>query len=202
MKKFIATLALCALANLANSQNEFVPKATNNVDPKTIEGVTLKHGHTTITVLSNAVILKIENNTNLKGQSVTAPSFLQKIGPFEIHKANSASVASRSVLPSGQSLPAFAQESPESGFLGTAYVHDIKTLGLISKEISVKFKSVEVPAQYKNLSIKELVPKSGLYVITTSDIYDWVKLVSRLQADTQQVSLVEPQILTHFYTPR
>lgn len=177
--------------------------ASSNVDPSSLEGVTLKNGASSILVLANARIQKTSNtsSTNSTNNASTnlAPTFLKKIGAYEIHKAAVSEGAK--LRAQGQSLPAFAQVNTGSDFVGVAYLNDTKELGLISREVAVKFKGGQVPAHYRSRNPVELVRGSGLYVFMVADIYDWIRLVSRLQADTE-VSLVEPQIKTTFASPR
>lgn len=177
--------------------------ASSNVDPSSLEGVTLKNGASSILVLANARIQKTSNtnstNSTSNASNNLAPTFLRKIGAYEVHKATVSESAK--LQAQGQSLPAFAQVNTGSDFVGVAYLNDTKELGLISKEVAAKFKGGQVPAQYKSRNPVELVQGSGLYVFAVADIYDWIRLVSRLQADTE-VSLVEPQIKTTFASPR
>lgn len=172
------------------------------IDASNLEGVTLKNGASSILVLTNASIQKT-GNTNRPGVSaaskIAAPTLLKKIGAYEIHQATvseSARIQAR-----GQSLPAFAQMNAGSAFVGVAYLNDVKDIGLISKDVAARFKDGQVPEQYKSRNPKELIKGTGLYIFAVTDIYDWIKLVSRLQADPE-VSLVEPQIKTNFMSPR
>ena len=172
---------------------------TSNMAPANLEGVTLKNGASSIVVLSNVSIEKT-GSTQAAPNAVKplAPSFLKKIGAYEIHQATITESARRQAQ--GQSLPAFAQTNAGSDFVGVAYLNDTRELGLISREVVAKFKAGGVPAPYASRDGKELVPGSGLYVFHVVDVYDWIRLVSRLQADAQ-VSLVEPQIKTNFAAP-
>jgi hypothetical protein len=202
----ISILLISSTACTVQAQRQIKEVQSSAADSSALEGVTMKNGQSTMLIVSNA---KIQRATTTLGNSVQAnnviaPTFLQRVGPYEIHRTVPSSVASASaskaqsnLTVNGQSVPAFAELGTGQDFLGTAYLQDTKQMGLISKEISVKFKTGSVPAQYAGMGAKELVPRSGLYIFTATDIYAWVKLVSRLQADSQ-VSLVEPNIVTEF----
>jgi hypothetical protein len=198
-------LALGLTAGTVNAQRQIKQVQSNNADVSTLEGVTLKNGQSSMLIVANATIQKVATSSNkaVAANTVIAPTFLQRVGPYEIHR-NTASVAASdasSVKPNftvnGKSVPTFAEVGTGQDFLGVAYLHDIQRMGLISKEVGVKFKTGTVPAQYADMGAKELVPGSSVYLLTVTDIYAWIKLVSRLQADPQ-VSLVEPQIKTEF----
>ena len=171
----------------------------NHADVSGLEGVTLRNGQSSMLIVANARILQTVGSPS----TVVAPTFLQKVGPYEIHRSTAGVVASgaNAVKPNfmvnGKSVPTFAELGTGQDFLGVAYLMDTKRLGLISKEVAVKFQTGTVPKQYADLGAKELVPRSGLYVFTVTDIYAWIKLVSSLQAYAQ-VSVVEPQIKTGF----
>jgi hypothetical protein len=199
------TLALGLTTGTVHAQRQIKQVQSNNADVSTLEGVTLKNGHSSMLIVANATIQKAATSSNktAAANAVIAPTFLQKVGPYEIHRSNAsvAASAASSAKPNftvnGKSVPSFAQVGTGQDFLGAAYLMDTKQMGLISKEIAVKFKSSTVPKQYADLGAKELVPRSGLYVFTVTDIYTWIKWVARLQADAQ-VSVVEPQIKTEF----
>ncbi|MFM2074424.1 MAG: hypothetical protein RJB34_729 [Pseudomonadota bacterium] len=207
MKHFSISLilALGLATGTVHAQRQIKQVQSSNADVSTLEGVTLKHGQSAMLIVANATIQKTANSSDkiAAANAVIAPTFLQKVGPYEIHRSNAsvsasaASSAKPNFTVNGKSVPSFAQEGSGQDFLGAAYLMDTKQLGLISKEIAVKFKSSTVPKQYADLGAKELVPRSGLYVFTVTDIYTWIKLVARLQADAQ-VSVVEPQIKTEF----
>lgn len=204
-------LTVCVLAvvlhSTAQAQRQIqTPRSTPAVDVGQLEGVTFKHGRTSLLVLANATVQKSVQSSLAKplaGAASTAPAatLLQKVGAYEIHRtplvANASVPAALSV--NGKAVPAFADAGTGRDFVGAAYVYDTQQLGLISKEIAVKFKNGTVPASYADSRPVELVRGSGLYVFTVADIYAWIKLVSRLQADPQ-VGLTEPHIVTHFAT--
>ncbi|MEY4507348.1 MAG: hypothetical protein RL297_1926 [Pseudomonadota bacterium] len=197
-------LALGLATGTVHAQRQIKQVQSNNADVSTLDGVTLKNGQSAMLIVANATIQKAATpSNNTAANAVIAPTFLQKVGPYEIHRSNASGAASAasSAKPNftvnGQTVPTFAQVGTGQDFLGAAYLMDTKQMGLISKEIAVKFKSSTVPKQYADLGAKELVPRSGLYVFTVTDIYTWIKLVARLQADAQ-VSVVEPQIKTEF----
>lgn len=198
-------LALGLTAGTVNAQRQIKQVQSNNADVSTLEGVTLKNGQSSMLIVANATIQKVATSSNkaVAANTVIAPTFLQRVGPYEIHRNTTGVAASgaSSVKPNftvnGKSVPTFAEVGTGQDFLGVAYLHDIQRMGLISKEVGVKFKTGTVPAQYADMGVKELVPGSSVYLLTVTDIYAWIKLVSRLQADPQ-VSLVEPQIKTEF----
>lgn len=192
-------LALGLTACAAPVQRQIQHMHSNTVDVSTLEGVTLKNGQSTMLILANARIQQLvaSNNTGMPA------TFLQKVGPYEIHRssarvaATGAGSARPNFMVNGKSVPVFADDGTGQDFLGVAYLMDTKQMGLISKEVAVKFKTSAVPTHYADLGAKELVPRSGLYLFTLNDIYTWINLVSILQADAE-VSLVEPQIKTEF----
>jgi hypothetical protein len=201
----ISLLAMGLNMGVAHAQGQTSPVQSNNADMSTLEGVTLTNGRSSMLILANATIQKSSKNPSNGGvaNNVIAPTFLQRVGPYEIHRSNAATGTSavakapQDLMVNGKSVPTFAEVGSGQDFLGAAYLHDSKNIGLISKEVAAKFISGSIPSQYLGMGAKELVPRSGLYVFTVTDIYAWIKLVSRMQADAQ-VSLVEPRIVTAF----
>jgi hypothetical protein len=195
----LALVAAMVLNPAAHAQKKMPMPAAQNADLAQLEGVTLKHKNASMLVLSNATLQKsAASAAKQPANGASAPSLLRKIGPYEIHKTAGSAGQTQA---NGKSTPSFAQVQGNGAFIGAAYLHDRQTLGLISKEVAVKFKSPARLAAYQAYAPKELVRNSGLYVLNVSDIYEWVKVVSRLQADAQ-VTLVEPQIVTEFATPQ
>ena len=189
---------------VVHAQHQTSRVKTNNADLSTLEGVTLRHGHSSMLILTNATIQRSNGKASSSAATgnVIAPTFLQKVGPYEIHRSSPASgialkKSQEDSTINGKSVPAFAEERPGQDFLGAAYLHDTGSIGLISKEISAKFFTKTVPGQYVGMGAKELVPRSGWYVFAVPDIYAWIKLVSKMQADPQ-VDMVEPHIVTEF----
>jgi hypothetical protein len=207
----ISVLAIGLNMGTAHAQRQIPRAQSNNADVSTLEGVTLKNGQSSMLILANATIQKTSSNANgvtANAVTATAPTLLQKVGPYEIHRnSTAASTGAASAKPAqnltvnGKSVPAFAEMGTGQDFVGAAYLNDTQSIGLISKQISAKFKTPSVPTQYAGMEAKELVPRSGLYIFTVTDIYAWIKLVSRMQADPQ-VSLVEPTIVTEFAQPQ
>lgn len=78
--------------------------------------------------------------------------------------------------------------SPQSPYVGAAYQHDTQNVGLISKEISIHFQGVGVPLAYQKWELKELIAKSGIYILTVSDLKQWTRVMRQLQSDTQVLS--------------
>jgi hypothetical protein len=173
---------------------------SNNIVQRDLEGVSLRFSNSSILVLANASIQKTASHSRTNNEANSfAPTFLQKIGPYEIHRATPS--ASAKAQASGQSLPTFAQVPKGADFVGAAYFEDSQRLGLISKEVVIKFKGGKVPSEYQAYKPVEVVRGSGLYLFAVSDVYEWIKVVSRLQADSQ-VAVVDPQIITEFATPQ
>ena len=203
----VQLLALGLGAGSAQAQRQVDRAQTTNADLSTLEGVTLSYGQSSMMILANATIQRPSVAANaVTANAVLAPTFLSKVGPYEIHRATPAPAAAlantqRGMTVNGRSLPVFADMGTGQDFVGTAYLHDTQQFGLISKELSAKFKTATMPADYAGLGGKELVDKSGLYVFTVSDIFAWIRLLSRLQADPQ-VSRVEPRIVTEFARPQ
>lgn len=192
-------LALGLTACAVPSQPSSKEVQSKHADLSGLEGVTLKNGQSTMLIVANARIQQAVGAPS----TATAPTFLQRVGPYEIHRSTPGVVGSGTnpVKPNftvnGQEVPSFAEQGTGQDFLGVAYLMDTHRMGLISKEVAVKFQTSTVPKHYADLGAKELVPRSGLYVFTVTDIYAWIKLVSSLQADAQ-VRVVEPQIKTGF----
>lgn len=184
-----------------------VPKSP---DLSQLEGVTLKLQKSSVLVITNASIEKRSGESSAKPQAqagaLSSPqnsTVIKTIGPYEIRrqgvKTPSGEAQVRSMR-SGGALPTFAESGSGRDFIGTAYLYDTKQIGLISNEVVAKFKSGSVPPEYARYKPVELVRGSGLYVFVVGDIYAWLALVSKLQADPQ-VSMVEPQIKTEFERP-
>jgi len=184
-----------------------VPKSP---DLSQLEGVSLKLQKSSVLVITNASIEKRSGEASPKSQaqagaqsSPQSTAVIQTIGPYEIRRQGLKSpsgVAEVRNMSSGGALPTFAESGSGRDFIGTAYLYDTKQIGLISREVVAKFKSGSVPQEYASYKPMELVRGSGLYVFVVGDIYAWLALVSKLQADPQ-VSLVEPQIKTIFEKP-
>lgn len=186
------------------AQRDIPRVESNNAEISKLEGVTLNNGRSTMLVISNATVKKSIPESTASSNRVLAPTFLQKLGQFEVHKLTSPTVlAEASTAPkqpfsvNGKPVPSFAVTNVSKDFVGTAYLSDTKRIGLISNEISVKFKTGSVPSQYAGLAPIELVKGSGLYIFKASDIYAWLKIVANFQVDPQ-VALVEPRIVTEF----
>ncbi len=184
-----------------------VPKSP---DLSQLEGVTLKLKKSSMLVITNASIQKKEGESSVKSQpqagaqsSPQSTAVIQTIGPYEIRRQGLKSpsgVAEVRTMSSNGAQPTFAESGSGRDFIGTAYLYDTKQIGLISNEVVAKFKSGSVPQQYASYKPTELVRGSGLYVFVVGDIYAWLALVSKLQADPQ-ASMVEPQIKTVFEKP-
>lgn len=78
--------------------------------------------------------------------------------------------------------------SPQSPYVGAAYQHDTQDVGLISKEISIRFQGAEVPLAYQKWELKELIAKSGIYILTVTDLKQWSRVMRQLQSDSQVLS--------------
>jgi hypothetical protein len=186
------------------AQRDIPRVESNNAEISKLEGVTLKNGRSTMLVISNATVKKSIPESTAGSNRLLAPTFLQKLGQFEVHKQTSPTVlVEASTEPkqpfsvNGKPVPRFALTNVSKDYVGTAYLSDTKRIGLISNEISVKFNTGSVPSQYAGLVPIELVKGSGLYIFKASDIYSWLKLVANFQLDPQ-VALVEPRIVTEF----
>jgi hypothetical protein len=202
----VGWLVLALGVGAAHAQLQVHRVQSNNADLSSLEGVTLSNGYSSMLIVANATIQRPSGPSNaLTANAILAPTFLRKVGPYEIHRATAVPTAlantQQSMTLNGQTLPMFADLGTGQDFVGTAYLHDSQQIGLISKEVSAKFKAAGLPADYAGLGGKELVPQSGFYVFTVTDVFAWIKLVSRLQADPQ-VSKVEPRIVTEFAQPQ
>jgi hypothetical protein len=78
--------------------------------------------------------------------------------------------------------------SPQSPYVGAAYQHDTQDVGLISKEISIRFQGTGVPLAYQKWELKELIVNSGIYILTVTDLKQWTRAMRQLQSDTQVLS--------------
>ncbi len=199
----------CLLMGPAQAQRDIPQTQSHTADLSQLEGVTLKNGHSLMLVISNVRIQKSGGNLDkiTAANQALAPTLLQKVGGFEIHKINRNAATSdqpkqarQGYLFQGKTVPVFAETGSGQDYVGTAYLDDVQKMGLISKEVAVKFNTGVVPARYTGLGAKELVKGSGLYVFQVNDIYAWLNLVSSLQEDSQ-VDLVEPHIVTAFDRP-
>jgi hypothetical protein len=205
----ILWLAVCLQVGNVQAQHDLQKLPIQTAYFSQLEGVTLKNGHSLMLVISNVRIQKSGGNIDkiTAANQALAPTLLQKVGGFEIHKINRNAAASdkpeqarQDYLFQGKTVPVFAETGSGQDYVGTAYLHDVQKMGLISKEVAVKFNTGVVPARYTGLGAKELVKGSGLYVFQVNDIYAWLNLVSSLQEDSQ-VDLVEPHIVTAFDKP-
>ena len=200
-------IALALGMGSAHAQRQSDRVQPANADLSTLEGVILSNGNSSMLVLANATIQRPSVPANgATANAIVAPTFLRQVGPFEIHRATPTPAATlanaqQAMTLNGKSLPIFADVGTGQDFVGAAYLNDTQQIGLISKEVSAKFKTAGIPADYAGLGAKELLPRSDLFVFTVSDIYAWIKLVARLQADPQ-VSMVEPRVLTEFAQPQ
>jgi len=184
-----------------------IPKSP---DLSQLEGVSLKIKNSSVLVIANASIQKKVGESSAKSQAqagaLSSPqtsTLIRTIGPYEIHRQgvkNPSGVAQVRSMSSAGTLPTFTESGSGLDFVGVAYLYDTKNIGLISNEVVAKFKSGSVPQEYSIYKPTELVRGSGLYVFVVGDIYAWLALVSKLQADPQ-VSMVEPQIKTEFVKP-
>ncbi len=192
-------------AGTAFAQRDISRVESNNAEPSKLEGVTIRNGNSTMLVISNAVIIKTSSESIPKSNRSVAPTFLQKLGQFEVHKltkpldsSESSLAITQSFLINGKHVPTFAEKNSGKDYVGTAYLNDTKRFGLISNEITVRFKSGSVPSQFISFGPIELIKGTGLYIFKASDIYVWLKLVTNFQVDPQ-VAFVEPKVVTEFY---
>ena len=191
-------------AGTAFAQREISRVESNNAQPSKLEGVTIRNGNSTMLVISNTVTIKASSESISRSNRTVAPTFLQKLGQFEVHKLTKPLDSSEAYLAptqsfsiNGKPVPTFAEKNASKDYVGTAYLNDTKRIGLISNEIAVRFKTGSVPSQFVSLGPIELVKGTGLYIFKASDIYAWLKLVANFQVDPQ-VAFVEPRIFTEF----
>jgi hypothetical protein len=78
--------------------------------------------------------------------------------------------------------------SPQSPYVGAAYQHDTQNVGLISKEISIRFQGTGVPLAYQKWELKELIVNSGIYILTVTDLKQWSRAMRQLLSDSQVLS--------------
>ena len=202
----ILIILICLCSSDVIAQIHILKQLSHNADLSQLEGVTIKNGNSSMLVLSNITIYKSVDNFEKAAMSnqVIAPTILKKLGNYEIHKntknQENTPPGLKILMIQGKKIPTFTESGTGQEFLGAAYLHDVQKMGLISKEIAVRFKTGYVPTQFAGLGAKEIIKNSGLYVFQVNDIYAWLNLVSSLQADSQ-VNLVEPHIITEFEKP-
>ena len=78
--------------------------------------------------------------------------------------------------------------SPQGPYVGAAYQHDTQDVGLITKEIAIRFQGTGVPLAYQKWELKELIANSGIYILTVLDLKQWARAMRQLQSDAQVLS--------------
>ncbi len=83
----------------------------------------------------------------------------------------------------------------KSPYLGAAYQHDTQEVGLISKEISIRFVGAAIPLAYQKWELKELIAHSGIYILNITDLKQWTRVMKQMSSDAQ-VQSVQARIVT------
>lgn len=175
--------------------------APNMVAASEVEGLAFKHRGVNMTVMGNVTVTR-----RAIGDSIVQPMLLGRVGHFDISRTDSASRsrAQPNAASNDSQLIAVAAPTPiqnEASFVGIIYQNESQEMGLIGKEITLKFKANRVPVQYQSLNIKPLIAGQSIYVMTVKNLAEWLALLPQLEADPE-VSLVEAQIVTQFKQPR
>lgn len=164
----LAVLLMCTAcsAQTAFTQGEHIKpqNALQELQARELQGGDLQMGQRRITVLSNVQIVPTEN-TRTDSQTI-------------------AHVAGHAIR-----RHAGGAMSPQGGpYIGAAYQHDTQDVGLISKEIAIRFQGISVPLAYQKWELKELIVNSGIYLLTVTDLKQWTRVMRQLQSDTQVLS--------------
>jgi hypothetical protein len=130
-----------------------------------------RHGSRRMTVLSNVSVVSAPEGSS------ESPDLVSRIGRHAVMRQSG------------------AKPNVSSLYVGAAFQHDTQEIGLITKEISVRFTGVGVPNVYQTWNLKEVVAKSGIYILTVTDLAEWKRAIRQLQGDSQ-VSLAQPRIVT------
>ncbi len=166
-------MALC-LASAAQPINDRPMNAHRSLHANELQGGDIqigRHGGRRMTVLSNVSVVSAPEG------SPESPDFVSRIGRHAV------------IRQSG------AKPTTSPLYVGAAFQHDTQEIGLITKEISVRFTGAGVPNAYQTWNLKEIVAKSGIYVLTVTDLAEWKRAIRQLQSDPQ-VSLAQPRIVT------
>jgi hypothetical protein len=164
----LAVLLLCTAcsAQTAFTQGAHIKphNALQELQARELQGGDLLMGQRRITVLSNVQIVPTEDTR-------ADPQTIAHVAGHTIRRIAGGAM------------------SPQAGlYVGAAYQHDTQDVGLISKEIAIRFQGTGVPLAYQKWELKELIVNSGIYLLTVTDLKQWARVMRQLQSDTQVLS--------------
>ncbi len=208
---FICSIALLSVACTSFAQRPITEGEINSLNRLgfgAVEGQSMKHRGVSLTVLANVSVAPVDvaSAAGMQAQSASNPASaetLGRVGPYEITRpltSKKRALEAASVQASTKQALAVVSATPTNLFASTPYLgvvmyNDSQEVGLISPEITLRFKNGQVSSQYRHLSIKELIAGSGLYVLTVNSLSDWLLLLPQLESDPS-VSFVEAQIVS------
>ena len=164
---FVAALLICTACSAQNATlmgSRVKPhNAEQELQARELQGGDVQMGQRRITVLSNVQIASADAASS-DGQTIA------HVAGHAIRRHVGGAI------------------SPQSPYVGAAYQHDTQDVGLISKEISIRFQGTEVPLAYQKWELKELIAKSGIYILTVTDLKQWSRAMRQLQSDSQVLS--------------
>jgi hypothetical protein len=143
--------------------------AMQELQVRELQGGDVQMGQSRITVLSNVQIVPVAAGTDAQAIAHVAGHTIRR-----------------------QQGGAIATQSP---YVGAAYQHDTQDVGLISKEISIRFLGNGIPSAYQKWALKELIANSGIYILIVADLQQWSRAMRQLQFDPQVLS-VQARIVT------
>jgi hypothetical protein len=164
---FAAALLICTACSAQNASligGHVKPhNADQELQSRELQGGDIQMGSRRITVLSNVQITPAE----VLG---TDRQTIAHIAGHAIRRHTAGSI------------------SPQGPYVGAAYQHDTQDVGLITKEISIRFQGARVPEAYQKWELRELIANSGIYILTVTDLKQWSRAMRQLQSDTQVLS--------------
>jgi hypothetical protein len=164
---FAAALLICIACNAQNTSligGHVKPhNAEQELQARELQGGDIQLGQRRMTVLSNVQITPTE-------ALGTDKQTIAHIAGHAIRRHTGGSI------------------SPQGPYVGAAYQHDTQDVGLITKEISIRFQGAGIPLTYQKWELKELFANSGIYILTVTDLKQWARAMRQLQSDTQVLS--------------
>lgn len=209
------------LVILCSACTSFAQRTVKDVLPRSsttsqaIEGQALRHQGANYTILGNIEVSRMDSeqgasNDTSKAKPLTAAraagatDVMKRIGGYTISrsvqdKARAQSAEALTTTSAGTKIVSVTPTAivGDAAFIGVAYDNNTGDMGLIGKEIVLKFKDKGIPSHYQSLDLRELVPNSGLYILIVKDIQDWLSRLPALEADPR-IALVEAQIKMNF----
>jgi hypothetical protein len=160
----IATIVLCASHAMAQRQHDetMAPKGAviSDADKNMEEFKVGRHG-------KSFTILKSMKWSEATVEPPSDAAVVGSVGGKKIYKVASPEIT-----------------KDNSHYIGVVYQNDTKDIGLLSKEISVKFTTEGVPEKYKNYRPKEIVKGAGIYIVEVINMKQWQELMLLLQNDS------------------